>query len=299
MGNDSLRCRSLDEWEEGQLKDTLVVSIPKFVGEGYTMSIIRVVYEWTPLRCSRCKVFGHVLDDCAKKIISGVLKNLKNIRQVVKGVHIGASSSGKKKQAGLTSLEVTNSDPFDALNTVKNDNELGTNEGNSKLDKKGANSNMVSSAHETLAEAFVNADNDSEVDKVFNEIAGFIASTSYRESEDLIKNPINWDKPPKKGDGAWHANIRLIDPDREEFTKTLQSVPTSRKLSEKEDPMEIIDLDHFYDMFHAVWDQQILTSEAVRSGTLAKAGEKKKERDEESKSKSVRKEEKKAKGGRG
>ncbi|GKB82867.1 DNA-directed DNA polymerase, partial [Tanacetum coccineum] len=67
------------------------------------------------------------------------------------------------------------------------------------------------------------------------------------ESEDLIKSPINWDKPPKNGDGAWHAKIRLIDPDIEEFTKTLQSVPTSRKLSEREDPREIIDLDHFYD----------------------------------------------------
>ncbi|GJQ91821.1 reverse transcriptase domain-containing protein [Tanacetum coccineum] len=43
----------------------------------------------------------------------------------------------------------------------------------------------------------------------------------------------------------------------------------------------------------------ILTDEAVRSGTLAKAGEKKKERDEASKSESVGKDEKKAKGGRG
>ncbi|GJW61957.1 MAK10-like protein [Tanacetum coccineum] len=55
------------------------------------------------------------------------------------------------------------------------------------------------------------------------------------------------DKPPKNGDGAWHAKIRLIDPDGEEFTKTLQSVPTTRKLSERESPKEIIDLDHFYD----------------------------------------------------
>ncbi|GKB92216.1 hypothetical protein Tco_0964488 [Tanacetum coccineum] len=69
------------------------------------------------------------------------------------------------------------------------------------------------------------------------------------ESEDLIKNPINWDKPPKNEDWAWHAKIRLIDPDGEEFIKTLQSVPTSRKLFEKEDPREIIDLDHFYDTF--------------------------------------------------
>ncbi|GKD47922.1 MAK10-like protein [Tanacetum coccineum] len=67
------------------------------------------------------------------------------------------------------------------------------------------------------------------------------------ESKDLIKNPINWDKPPKTGDGAWHAKIRLIDPDREEFTKTLQLIPTTRKLSERESPREIIDLDHFYD----------------------------------------------------
>ncbi|GKB12829.1 MAK10-like protein [Tanacetum coccineum] len=52
------------------------------------------------------------------------------------------------------------------------------------------------------------------------------------------------DKPPKNGDWAWHAKIRLIDPDGEEFTKTLKSIPTSRKLSEREDPMEIIDLDH-------------------------------------------------------
>nr|GEX33316.1 MAK10-like protein [Tanacetum cinerariifolium] len=55
------------------------------------------------------------------------------------------------------------------------------------------------------------------------------------------------DKPPKNEDGTWHAKIRLINPDREEFTKTLQSIPTTRKLSERESPMEIIDLDHFYD----------------------------------------------------
>ncbi|GJW03427.1 hypothetical protein Tco_1562283 [Tanacetum coccineum] len=33
------------------------------------------------------------------------------------------------------------------------------------------------------------------------------------ESEDLIENRIDWNKPPKRGDGAWHAKIRLIDLD--------------------------------------------------------------------------------------
>ncbi|GJT63094.1 MAK10-like protein [Tanacetum coccineum] len=67
------------------------------------------------------------------------------------------------------------------------------------------------------------------------------------ESEDLIKRPINLDKPPKNGDGAWHAKIRLIDPDGEEFTKTLQSIPTTKKLFKRKSPREIIDLDYFYD----------------------------------------------------
>ncbi|GJR94827.1 putative reverse transcriptase domain-containing protein [Tanacetum coccineum] len=49
----------------------------------------------------------------------------------------------------------------------------------------------------------------------------------------------------------------------------------------------------------AILTAGILTDEAVCSGTLAKAGEKRKERDEVSKSESVRKDEKKAKGGRG
>nr|GEY98000.1 hypothetical protein [Tanacetum cinerariifolium] len=35
------------------------------------------------------------------------------------------------------------------------------------------------------------------------------------ELKDLIKNPINWDKPHKDGDGAWHAKIRIIDLDGE------------------------------------------------------------------------------------
>ncbi|GJV57377.1 hypothetical protein Tco_1458382 [Tanacetum coccineum] len=66
-------------------------------------------------------------------------------------------------------------------------------------------------------------------------------------SEDLIENPINWKRSLKEGDGAWHIRIELIDPDREKFKKTFQSIPVSRKLSEKENPSEIIDLDHFHD----------------------------------------------------
>ncbi|GKD53631.1 hypothetical protein Tco_1287018 [Tanacetum coccineum] len=67
------------------------------------------------------------------------------------------------------------------------------------------------------------------------------------ESEELIKERIEWNRPPKEGDGAWHIRIELIYPDGEKFKKTFQSISTARKLSEKENPSEFIDLDHLHD----------------------------------------------------
>ncbi|GKE70051.1 hypothetical protein Tco_1528123 [Tanacetum coccineum] len=81
--------------------------------------------------------------------------------------------------------------------------------------------------------------------KLGEEEAPYWTTLGKRES---YKPRPSWDKPPKNRDGEWHAKIRLIDPDGEEFTKTLQSVPTSRKLSERESPREIINLNHFYEM---------------------------------------------------
>ncbi|GJR58001.1 hypothetical protein Tco_1500163 [Tanacetum coccineum] len=58
---------------------------------------------------------------------------------------------------------------------------------------------------------------------------------------------IDWNKPPKEVDGAWHIRIELTDPDGEKFDLVFQSIPTTRKLSEKEKPSDILDLEHFYD----------------------------------------------------
>ncbi|GKA95300.1 gag-aspartyl protease domain-containing protein [Tanacetum coccineum] len=103
-------------------------------------------------RCSTCKVFGHVLDECPKKIFSDVLKSLKTPRQAVRGVQFGSKLGSN--QARLTRQEASTSNPFDALNTVENDDELGTNEGKSKLAEKGANYDVVSSAYGTSSKTF-------------------------------------------------------------------------------------------------------------------------------------------------
>ncbi|GJX84749.1 hypothetical protein Tco_0335523 [Tanacetum coccineum] len=43
-----------------ELKDTIMVAMPKLVREGFYTCTIRVDYEWKPPRCAGCKVFGHV-----------------------------------------------------------------------------------------------------------------------------------------------------------------------------------------------------------------------------------------------
>ncbi|GJY41840.1 hypothetical protein Tco_0429110, partial [Tanacetum coccineum] len=45
---------------------------------------------------------------------------------------------GFRKHYFISGQDVSNSIPFDALNTIENDDELGTNVGNSKLAEKGS-----------------------------------------------------------------------------------------------------------------------------------------------------------------
>ncbi|GKC38888.1 ribonuclease H-like domain-containing protein, partial [Tanacetum coccineum] len=97
-----------------ELKDTIVVAMPKLVGEGFKMCTIHVEYEWKPPRCSSCMVFGHILNECPKKIISDVVKNLNNPRQATRGV----------QQDELSRQEISNLNPFDALNSIENDDDL-------------------------------------------------------------------------------------------------------------------------------------------------------------------------------
>ncbi|GJT67027.1 50S ribosomal protein L10, chloroplastic [Tanacetum coccineum] len=71
-----------------ELKDVIMVAMPKLVGEGFYICTIRVEYEWKPPSCLSCKVLGHVLDECPKNIISDVEKKLKNPRQAARGVRV-------------------------------------------------------------------------------------------------------------------------------------------------------------------------------------------------------------------
>ncbi|XP_021985797.1 uncharacterized protein LOC110881991 [Helianthus annuus] len=51
---------------ETELKDYISIAIPKMDEEGYIMERIKVEYEWRPLRCATCCLFGHDENTCSK-----------------------------------------------------------------------------------------------------------------------------------------------------------------------------------------------------------------------------------------
>nr|GEZ82553.1 hypothetical protein [Tanacetum cinerariifolium] len=129
----------IELWAVVELKDTIVVAMPKLVGEGFYMCIICVEYECKAPRCSCYKVFDHVLDKCPMNIGFNVAKNLKNPIQVARGVPVGlkvgfkavkqvyrpvsdkniGNTSGKKKQYAVSRKEVVSMANMDSDSEVK------------------------------------------------------------------------------------------------------------------------------------------------------------------------------------
>nr|GEV07641.1 retrovirus-related Pol polyprotein from transposon TNT 1-94 [Tanacetum cinerariifolium] len=72
-----------------ELKDTIMVAMPKVAGEGFYTCNIRVEYEKKPPRYACCKVFGRIQEECPKYISAGEVKNLKKPTQTPIGVLVG------------------------------------------------------------------------------------------------------------------------------------------------------------------------------------------------------------------
>ncbi|GJY48511.1 retrovirus-related pol polyprotein from transposon TNT 1-94 [Tanacetum coccineum] len=154
-----------------KLKDNIVVAMPKITRDGHYICNVRVECEWKPLRCSSCKVFGHINEECPKNTDTGEKKTVKKPSQTSQGVLVGlkisfkpqkeyrtvpkkstTSSSGNKKKGVEPTIEVSNSNLFDVLNSFDNDVEYGTNGGTTNLVNNGATSSGSS---------FMNVDNSS------------------------------------------------------------------------------------------------------------------------------------------
>ncbi|GJX99086.1 retrotransposon protein, putative, ty1-copia subclass [Tanacetum coccineum] len=116
-------------------------------------SYARVMIELrADVECASCKVLGHIHEECPKNTGAGEKKTLRKPSQTSRGVPVGlkmgfkpqkeyrpilkkptASSSVNKKKGVEPTIEVSNSNPFEVLNSIDNDVELGTNGGTANL----------------------------------------------------------------------------------------------------------------------------------------------------------------------
>nr|GEW04534.1 hypothetical protein [Tanacetum cinerariifolium] len=154
-----------------ELKDKIIVAMPKITREGHYTCNVRVEYEWKPLRCSSCKVFGHIHEECPKNTGAGEKKTVKKPSQTSRGIPVGpkmgfkpqkeykhvpkkttTSSSGNKKKGVKPTIEIISSNPFDVLNSVDNDEELGN---------YGGTTNLVNNEATSSGSSFINVDNNS------------------------------------------------------------------------------------------------------------------------------------------
>nr|GEY07481.1 hypothetical protein [Tanacetum cinerariifolium] len=169
--------------------------------EGHYTCNVRVEYEWKPPRCSSCKVFGHIHKECPKNTSADEKKTVKMPSQTSRGVLVGPkigfkpqkeylhvpqklndSSSGNKKKGVEPTIEVSNLNSFDAINSVDNDAEFGIN---------GETTNLVNNKATSSGSSFMNIDNDGE----------FTSNTPIGEKIDKIERQI--------GEGK----LRLLDND--------------------------------------------------------------------------------------
>ncbi|GKB79291.1 retrotransposon protein, putative, ty1-copia subclass [Tanacetum coccineum] len=72
-----------------ELKDNIVVAMPKIIREGHYICNVRVEYEWKPPRCASCKVFGHIHEECPKNTGAGEKKNLRKPSKLLVGPKMG------------------------------------------------------------------------------------------------------------------------------------------------------------------------------------------------------------------
>ncbi|GJU58037.1 hypothetical protein Tco_1235803 [Tanacetum coccineum] len=189
-----------------------ILGTPLMIGEGHYTCNVRVEYEWKPPRCSSCKVFRHIHEECPKNTGAFEKKTVKKHSQTSRGVLVGlkmwfkpqkeyrhvpkkpnTSFSGNKNKGVEPTIEVSNSNSFDALISVNNDVEFGTN---------GGITNLVSNGATSCGSSFMNIDNDgefasntpivplgivesdSEVEVVFDEATNLRISTSGKDGSD-------------------------------------------------------------------------------------------------------------------
>ncbi|XP_021996271.1 uncharacterized protein LOC110893472 [Helianthus annuus] len=183
-GRSSFARALIDVHATMELKKSITMAIPSLDGKGFTKAEIKVEYDWVPLRCHTCCVFGHDGNSCPKipKPVEAVGKSRRLCRPVIKQ---------KPKTDGkvLNENPVLTSNPFDVLS---DDAELERQKVSSKAETSGVekqnaikrkqNQNKSSSREEVIVDTVG-------VDDLINDIPKFVENKKGNQGSKGASTP--------------------------------------------------------------------------------------------------------------
>ena len=186
--------RALIEVQAGaELKRSVTVAIPSLDGNGYSKVEVKIEYDWEPLRCSGCCVFGHddsscpknpqvvPIGDYGKKGDDFQVVGAKKKKATTQGLHIKNQKpkvvyrpvvKPKPNAAVKNSNQVSTSNPFDSL---KDDDGNGNMGGRVAGNQRGTTVGRV----EKKPSRDEQESDEEEVEEVYNETSAFMTSGTH------------------------------------------------------------------------------------------------------------------------
>ncbi|XP_022014991.1 uncharacterized protein LOC110914510 [Helianthus annuus] len=179
--------RALIEVQAGaDLKKSVNVAIPSLEGDGHSVAEVKIEYDWEPLRCSSCCVFGHEDSSCPKipqvSSFGDTEKRNNDEFQVV---------GAKKKKATTQGLHIKNQKPKvvyrpvakpKPISTVKNSNQVSTSNPFDSLKDDDGNQEGTTVGRVEKKEKQSSGRQESDEEEViegYNEISEFMTSGTH------------------------------------------------------------------------------------------------------------------------
>ncbi|GJY55388.1 hypothetical protein Tco_0454503 [Tanacetum coccineum] len=157
-----------------------------FARDDFTKETIRVEYEWKPPRCVLCKIFGHVHDQCPKKVVSPPIVTTSNVvTPTVEKTIDGFQTVGKKKRKGkskstnggqLAGPSVKQSFRYEPKATTSAPKKGATNVGNASKSSSMLKTAGTSSKKDSNSYSALN-DEEEDVENVYDESANLFPKT--------------------------------------------------------------------------------------------------------------------------
>ncbi|KAJ0813964.1 hypothetical protein HanPSC8_Chr17g0779781 [Helianthus annuus] len=177
--------RALIEIHAGaELKRSVTVAIPSLQGNGHSMVEVKIEYDWEPLRCSSCCVFGHEDNSCPKRpqvVSSGESSKKIDDFQVVGAKKKKSTNQGlpmKNQKPKVVYRPVVNPKPISSLKKPVN-NQVSTSNPFDALkdDDGGQGGSTVGRIEKKEKKSSDRQDSDEEeVEEVYNETSAFMTS---------------------------------------------------------------------------------------------------------------------------